>query len=222
MILRKSALLFLLIPLFILPTVVWADSLAPGHYLLGDHPDGGATDPLYGLRLDGLYTGDDGDIYTFSFEQGGAQMEMWIDENSILIQGQVYGGFKADGASTWTDPSLYTVHFEYFGYGFAPGDDDVITQSGSGWIQKEGESQIVLEAYAGSFDYTFRFGDEDNDLGHRDFAGLSGWGWLNHSGWEHKSASDWIFTAQSVPEPSTLLLLSTGLLVGAAFRKRLH
>ena len=32
----------------------------------------------------------------------------------------------------------------------------------------------------------------------RGFAGISGWGWLNHSGLPHISASDWLFTAEQV------------------------
>ena len=225
MILRKNIFLFLLITLFILPIAVSAESLAPGHYVLGDHPDGNAAEPFYGLRLDGLYTGDASDIYTFSFEADEAHMEMWIDDTSIVISGSVFGGKKS--GTTWEGGgSLYNVHFVYDGWDLVSGDNDIFAQSGSGWILKDGlgqENQIDLVAYAGKHDYTFRFGDESDDMGHRGYdEGPSGWGWLNHSGWEHKSASDWLFIAHRVPEPSTLLLLSTGLLAGAAFRKRLQ
>jgi len=223
MILRKSIFLLLLITLFSLPTTVSADSVfAPGHYVLDNHPDGGAAEPFYGLRLDGLYSGTASDIYTFSFaEADGAHMEMWIDGDSILISGTVWGGLIENHA--YVAPSLYTVHFLYDGWDLVDGDDDIFAQSGSGYIQTQGEGQIDLIAYAGSHDYTFRFGDENSDDGHRNYTeGPSGWGWLNHSGWDHKSASDWLFIAHSVPEPSTLLLLSTSLLVGMAFRKRLH
>jgi len=31
---------------------------------------------------------------------------------------------------------------------------------------------------AGGNPFSLRLGDEDDDLGHRDFPGISGWGWL--------------------------------------------
>ena len=56
--------------------------------------------------------------------------------------------------------------------------------------------------YSGSFGFTFRFGDEDDDLGHRDHDGISGWGWLVHpdpdSG--YVLTSDWLFTAHDICE----------------------
>ena len=60
---------------------------------------------------------------------------------------------------------------------------------------------------------TFRLGDEDSDAGHRGFAGISGWGWMNHGDPEvHHDYSDWLFTAEKlpVPTPGSLALMSAG------------
>ncbi|MDX1952553.1 MAG: hypothetical protein SFY81_10225 [Verrucomicrobiota bacterium] len=72
--------------------------------------------------------------------------------------------------------------------------------------------------------YSFQLGDEANDVGHRGFPGISGWGWVDHrlvgtQDWNHGAASDWLFTA--VPEPSTVISGSVlGLLAaGGAFRR---
>ena len=37
-------------------------------YNLHNSPDGGAQPPLYGFRLDGLFTGYSSDIFTFDFD----------------------------------------------------------------------------------------------------------------------------------------------------------
>ena len=65
--------------------------------------------------------------------------------------------------------------------------------------------------------FTFRLGNEDNDAGHRGFAGISGWGWLVHhpETLGHIAASDFLFTAEllpNIPTPGAAgLLLAAGL-----------
>ncbi len=59
---------------------------------------------------------------------------------------------------------------------------------------------------------------------HRGFAGISGWGWVNHSGApDHVVASDWLFTVGApIPEPSAASTFAAGALVtlGAIRRRR--
>ena len=66
---------------------------------------------------------------------------------------------------------------------------------------------IDLVDYFG--DHSFTFALEGN---HRGFDGVSGFGWVNHSGAglnNHVAASDWLFTV--IPEPRTDALLLVGL-----------
>ena len=77
-------------------------------------------------------------------------------------------------------------------------------------------------------DYTFRLGDEDNDLGHRGFAGISGWGWLGISDSQNgpyvrnsAGSDDFLFTV-IVPAPLSGAMAFGGLAgVGVIRRRRL-
>ena len=72
--------------------------LRPGTYVLGDHPDGNAAPPTYGLRLDELINVTPGhDVFTFSFDAPGAEMRIDItsvgtDEYELHIYGTAFGG----------------------------------------------------------------------------------------------------------------------------------
>ncbi|MGK7897958.1 MAG: Ig-like domain-containing protein, partial [Xenococcus sp. (in: cyanobacteria)] len=61
-------------------------------YQLHNHPDGNAASPFYGLRLDGLLTGNADDIVTFDFENAQSDMRIAIQNNQIRIFGVAYGG----------------------------------------------------------------------------------------------------------------------------------
>lgn len=74
---------------------------------------------------------------------------------------------------------------------------------------------------------SFQLGDETGG-GHRSFAGVSGWGWVNHGvdcingECTHVIASDWLFTASPVPVPAAVWLFGSGMLglIGIARRKK--
>jgi len=104
-----------------------ADTVLVSHKL-GDHPDGNAADPTYGIRLDNLFTRmTDGGSFlsgssrsgttTFSFENNGANMVMdAIDTNNsgeadtLHIHGTVYGG-RDVGSGYGFGEGLYEISF---------------------------------------------------------------------------------------------------------------
>lgn len=183
-----------------------------GTYRLGNHPDGAAAGPFYGLRLDELFNVTPGspDIFTFDFEAPGTAVYLDYDGTRICIYGRAFGGRDIGDAydPAWT--GFVDLNFCYAVVGVASGDDDLIVTtpngSNSGTVTWVNTGEIIpIYDYAGDFGFTFRFGDEDNDQGHRGFDGLSGWGWLNHRDpGVHVPASDWIFTARPLCIPPVI------------------
>ncbi|MCB9844026.1 MAG: hypothetical protein H6812_12340 [Phycisphaeraceae bacterium] len=208
--------------------------LSPGTYALANHPDGNAATPYYGMRADGLRTGNANDTYTFDFEAPGAAMFTDITDNgggnySIRIYGQAFGGRDIGGTYDAVESGMVSIEFTYAVATQVPGDDDFwvtgpdMTNNGtiafiSGALA--GEAYALTDKSNGS--YSFRLGDEDNDAGHRGHDGISGWGWMNHGpvGGQiggHLNDTDWLFTV-IVPTPgSTALLGFAGL---ATLRRR--
>lgn len=201
----------------------------PGLYQLHNHPDGSARPPSYGLRLDELYNATSNhDIFTFDFDHALSNMKLLITSSTIHIYGTVYGG-RDTGTGYAADAyaGVYTVDFTYsVGVSQKPGDDDWWVaypnpmMQNSGTIKTPlGNTIALVDKQQG--DYYFRLGNEDNDAGHRGYAGISGWGWLNHGppGSPHVDSSDWLFTANLIPGPGALVLAGLAGLIGAR-RKR--
>ena len=194
----------------------WSLTLDPGLYQLKNHINGNARPPAYGLRLDGLETGDSHDIYTFDFEAPGATMVMDYRVTTAHIFGTAFGGLNQ--GNDYANASFWKVDFIYEmsptpnsdGYLFSINDPGNV-----GTISTGGET-FGLSAYGGP--PAFFIGE-----GHRTSPDIiSGWGWLNHSGSRrHVYSSDWLFEVGApIPEPTGAILFGAGLLVAGAARRR--
>jgi len=209
-----------------------AANIEPGFYTLSNHPDGSQRPPLYGLRLDELYNVTSGhDVFTFDFNHEDSSVQLIYDGSTIRIVGESFGG-RDTGTAYANDQyrGIYSFDFTYsIGVMGVPGDDDVWVNGPNnaniGFIVTPLGDTIRLEDERGNHGYSFRLGDENNDLGHRGHDGISGWGWLNHGpeGSAHVYASDWLFTAtfsQLIPAPGTIVLSAMGGLLVAGRRRK--
>ena len=197
---------------------------------LADHPDGSAAPPSYGLRLDELINLTGGqDRFTFSFDHPLAMMQIQITENlqdegtyRIDIWGQAFGGRIVNNEYDPLMSGLVDIEFTYMLAHLADGDDDLIVTTpdfmNSGSIRFNGTT-IDLFDRANDEGFTFRLGNEDDDLGHRGFDGFSGWGWIGHGvAGTPNPTSDWLFTV--VPTPGTTVLMAMAAVMLARGRNR--
>lgn len=206
-------------------------TILPGLYRLHNHPDGNERPPLYGARFDELFDVTTGhDVFTMDFDNIQSAVYMTINPalNQIHIFGQSYGG-RDTGSALANDShrGLYQIDFTYnLGVGPAMGDDDLVVVTPDhrnfGTLTTPGGTVVSLTDQ-GMDGKTFRFGDEDNDLGHRGFNGLSGWGWMSYvspTAIRHVDSTDWLFTATyEIPAPGAAALAGIGGLLMARRRR---
>ncbi len=201
--------------------------LQPGSYVLADHPDGGLAPPTYGLRLDELMDVTAGhDKFTFSFDHAESNMrldvtEVGTDEFEIHIYGTAFGGLVRNHAYDAFVTGVADIDFVYMIANTVPGDDDLIVTTpnftNTGVITFL-NTTIDLFDRANAEEFTLRLGDEDG-TGHRDFDGISGWGWLDHgTAGNHVDNSDWLFTV--IPTPGSGVLLSMALAIAVHGKRR--
>lgn len=215
-----------------------ADAFGFGTYNLGNHPDGGAAAPFYGLRLDGLLTGDSSDIYTFDFEHAESKMKLTYDATGVHIFGTAFGGLDAGNAYSAAESGVWEIDFKYEtvlpdGNGAIVPDQfegtkgsitllDAVAGASAGFEAREGNPFVLMDV-SGNHDYSFKIAED-----HRGYEGYSGLGWLNHAPTdggsgadidEHMYSSDWLFAVE-VPEPTTILGLTAIAIAGSSLRRR--
>ncbi|GAB4392941.1 MAG: hypothetical protein Tsb005_09130 [Gammaproteobacteria bacterium] len=183
--------------------------IAAGTYRLNNHPDGEAANPTYGLRLDELIdVTHKHDIFTFDFNKTpGTGVFLTYDDNAqtIRIEGTVYGGLDVGKQYDKQLSGYWKISFEYNNVNLVNNDDDLqvlnSSQTAGGFITRvdTGETFELFQK-ANDQGLAFQLGNEVNDQGHRDFEGISGWGWVNHSDPNvHIAASDFLFTLDPTP-----------------------
>ncbi len=227
-----KAMVFVSVVGFSLSAITSVDAalIQTGLYQLANHPDANQNPPPYGLRLDELSDVTAGnDVFTMSFDSAGTDMKLSYDGSTIRIFGTAFGG-RDIGTGYANDAFLgfYAIDFTFsVGVGLVPGDDDVFvgapTNSNFGTVTLPSGQVISLfdKATSGIPGGTFRLGDEDNDLGHRGFPGISGWGWVDIVGDSNTGATrDWIFTATYIPAPAPVVMFGAlGSLLGMRRRR---
>ena len=221
-----SILALLLIPLT-------ASAVSIGTYTLGNHPNAAQNPPPYGMRLDGLLGHN---IYTFDFEHASSNMQLTYDGSNVHIFGTAFGGSDTGTGYAPGSTATWNLDFTYSTGVTQPGGEgglnDIVVDDSNGHHANFG----TVNSGLGNFDLrshgngseTFTLGDEDGS-GHRSFAGISGWGWLDFSTdggttWDGGKAAndtaDFIFTAAPVPVPAAVWLFASGLLGLVGFARK--
>ncbi|MEQ8318019.1 MAG: hypothetical protein RIE77_00945 [Phycisphaerales bacterium] len=220
---------------FALAGAAMADPVVLFQSALGDHPDGHARPPGYGLRLDNMFEGfGAGGTTTFSFEENGARVVMKIldttgdgNADAINISGKVYGG-QDSGSGYAFGEGMFRLDFT-----LAMG---VNTES-NGWTAESFASNSgVMTAMAGNGDLlegtTFNFYQQSDAMAkdfailtdqHRfpGFAGHVGRGWVtfNSDGSNSRGTQDFLFI--TIPLPGSAGLAMAGLGLVAVRRRRM-
>jgi len=181
-----------------------AGTIFPGQYRLLDHPDGNINPPPYGLRVDAI-------SLTFSMELGGANIILdWDGGATATITGTL---FSSAG-------DLWTVDYTLTGVVAAAANLGFTATAASGTLTDPFLAVTALTGEANGSGIVFSFLADGHRLGAWPAFGDAdtpvGRGWLLPPG----STDDWLVRAVLVPEPSTALLLSLGLVVLAARRAR--
>ena len=200
-------------------------------FSLADSVEGGERPPNYGLRLDGLYSGEQNDVYTFTFVD--VDLTVDSDAGTVSIGGSLDGGTQETGNGEGeTRGTGWYLDFLY---------ENVMVDETTGlWSLISGVSTGAGSIrQTGNDDNTFalaNYNSSSNGLGgfganrcRTSDGPLCGNGWLIHSitpgdpvdfDSGRLRASDFLYTGTLVvPEPSVVALFGVGL-VGLGFARR--
>jgi len=214
-----------------LASAAMADPVVLFQTRVGDHPDGAARPPTYGLRLDGLFRdlGGTGGTTTFSFDNNGANVLLKVLDldddgaaDQITLSGKVFGG-EDSGSSYGFGEGLYRLDFS-----FAVG----VETKTNGWTAESDASNSGLLTALGDYGGLVNDGTAFNLVQRTDsmakdfkfltdahrypgFAGHVGRGWLG--GGRSGDTRDFLFVAVPLPGSAGLALAGLGLV---AVRRR--
>ena len=211
---------------FLLPAVTQATTIT---YNLSNHPGagdglGGGTSQQFGLRLDGLLTGNAEEEYLFDFDHSSSSMQLAWDDvaNTISITGSAFGGeddgsggFVAGTTDVWTFDFTYddVITGDIGSVGGSTFDDLLVGNTGpnTGTLTSSFGNYTLEDHYSSFFGAAFVFGDNPDVS--QGFGVLSGWGWLDHcnpagdctpSSVSLGFTNDWLFEATVVPVPAAV------------------
>ncbi len=219
-------------------------------FQLGSHPDGNQNPPPYGLRLDGLFTGNGGDVWSFDFNRSGSDgssgpdMTLTFDDvaNKVTIAGTTYGGLDVNSVYDGTLQGLWDVSFMYQANvtSLSPGPgllEITVTAENAlnmgtitplfsamdGGIDITSGDSIALVDKQSNDGFSFKFNNTDNHrlAGH----GLSGPETYVGRGWLTHSGGQHISASDwlfvgTVPIPAAIWLFASGLVGLGAIARR--
>jgi len=173
------------------PGCASAEGLKPGLYRLHNHRDGRSAPPFYGLRLDGLQTGDADDVFSFDFDAPGAAVFLELEPTGARIFGTAYGG--EDLGHRCETPEPWDLEMRY-ALVESPDTAGRLESTGSpgsnvGTLRRRSDGRVLLlEDFGGPPSFVI-------DRGHRTPSDVfSGWGWLKYGGADdYLPDSDWLF-----------------------------
>ena len=202
-----------------------------GLYALRNHPAVANAPPAYGARFDELYNATAAhDNFTLDFEHPSSAMFMTVTETTIRIFGQSFGG--RDVGDAYADDvyrGVYSLDFLYtVGVGLIPWDDDrwVDAPSASNFGTITGPGMLGTRNLTDerSVHYSFRVGDENDDMGLEGVPGIAGWGWMSYVVPDgppvHVAESDWRFRATMIPGPGAGALAAIAIVLAPGARRR--